>query len=61
MSLLQKADVYQSSELKTARKYPDYGFILILICVALALVVASVVFTPALVGGLPPAGPYVGP
>jgi hypothetical protein len=55
MSLLQKTDVYR------ARKHSDYGFILALICVALALVVASVVFTPTVVGGVPPVGPYVGP
>ena len=61
MSLLQKTDVYQVSEAKGARKHSDYGFILVLICVALALVVASIVFTPALVGGVPPVGPYVGP
>jgi hypothetical protein len=53
MSLLQKTDVYQVSGAKGAR----YGFILVLICVALALVVAGVVFTPALVG----VNPYVGP
>ena len=61
MSLLQKTDLYQVSEAKGARKHSDYGFILVLICVALALVVASIVFTPALVGGVPPVGPYVGP
>jgi hypothetical protein len=61
MSLFQKTDVYQVSEAKGAHKRSDYGFILVLICVALALVVASVVFTPALVGGVPPIGPYVGP
>jgi hypothetical protein len=31
-------------------KHRDYGFILTLICLALALVVASVVFTPVPVG-----------
>jgi hypothetical protein len=61
MSLLQKTDAYQGSEVKAARKHPDYGFVLLLICLALALVVASVLFTPALVGGVPPVGPYVGP
>jgi hypothetical protein len=40
-------------------RYSDYGFILVLIGVALALVVARVAFTPALV--VPPVGPYVGP
>jgi hypothetical protein len=61
MSLLQKTDVCQGSEEKAARKHSDYGFILVLICVALALVVASLAFPPALVGGVPPVGPYVGP
>jgi hypothetical protein len=28
------------------RKHPDYGFILALVCLALGLVVASVIFTP---------------
>ena len=31
-------------------KHRDYGFILALICMALAVMVASVVFTPAAVG-----------
>ena len=62
MSLLQKTDVYQGREEKALRKYPDYGFVLALNCVALALVVASVMFTPAPVGGeIPLVGPYVGP
>jgi hypothetical protein len=61
MSLLQKTDVCQGSEEKAARKHSYYGFILVLICVALALVVASLAFPPALVGGVPPVGPYVGP
>jgi hypothetical protein len=42
MTLLQKTDVYQGSEEKAARKHSDYGFVLALICVALALVLASV-------------------
>jgi hypothetical protein len=33
------------------RKHSVYGFVLALICVALALVVASVMFTSAFVGG----------
>ena len=32
------------------RKHPEYGFILALVCMALALVVASAIFTPAPVG-----------
>jgi hypothetical protein len=31
-------------------KHRDYGFILALVCMALALVVASVIFTPAPIG-----------
>jgi len=41
MSLLQKTDVYQGSEEKAARKHPEFGFALALICVALALVLAA--------------------
>jgi hypothetical protein len=60
MTLLQKTDVYQGSEVKAARKHPEYGFVLVLICVVLALVVASLMFTP--VGGeITLASPYVGP
>jgi hypothetical protein len=60
MSLLQKTDVYQGSEEKAARNYSDYGFVLVLICAALALALASVMFTP--VGGeITLVGPYVGP
>jgi hypothetical protein len=32
------------------RKHPDYGFILALVCLALGLVVASVIFAPEAVG-----------
>jgi hypothetical protein len=42
MSLLQKTDVYQGSEEKAPRAHPEYSFALALICVALALVFASV-------------------
>ena len=38
MSLLQRTDIY----LKADRKHPEYGFAFALICVALALVLASV-------------------
>jgi hypothetical protein len=54
-------DVYKVSEAKAALKRSDYGFILVLICVALALVGAYAVFTPVLAGGVPPIDPYVGP
>ena len=32
------------------RKHPEYGFILALVCLALGLVVASVIFAPEAVG-----------
>jgi hypothetical protein len=35
---------------RTHLKQRDYGFILTLVCMALALVVASAIFTPAPVG-----------
>ena len=44
MSLL-----YHTSE-KVDLQWPDYGFILTLVCMALAVVVASAIFTPAPVG-----------
>ena len=44
MSLL-----YQTHQ-RTDLKRRDFGFVLALICMALALVVASVIFTPAPVG-----------
>jgi len=49
MSLLQETDVYQGSEEKAARKHPDLAlrFALALICVALALVLAGVMFPDA--------------
>jgi hypothetical protein len=39
-------------------KHSGYGFVLALICVALALVLASVMFTPAFIDGeIPLVGP----
>lgn len=61
MSLLQKTDVYQGREENAARKHPEYGFVLLLICVVLALVVASALFAPPGGGEVPLVGPYVGP
>ena len=46
MSLSHKADLYEGSIPDTDRKQRDYGFILALVCMALALVVASAIFTP---------------
>jgi hypothetical protein len=41
--------LYHTSE-KAEFKHPDHGFILAVICMALAVVVASAIFTPAPVG-----------
>ncbi len=49
MSLLHKTDVYQSQNERADRK-PEYGFVLALICAALALVVVSAIFAPARIG-----------
>ena len=35
---------------KADLKHHDYGFVLVLACMVLALVVASIIFTPAAVG-----------
>jgi len=54
MSLLHQTDIHRGSN----DKHSGYGFVLALICVALALVLASVMFTPAFVGGeIPLVGP----
>jgi hypothetical protein len=50
MSLLHNTGVYQSSNKTADRGHSDYGFVLALICMALALVVASAIFRPAPVG-----------
>jgi uncharacterized membrane protein YdfJ with MMPL/SSD domain len=47
MSLLHKTDVCQDLDEKADRRYPEYGFALALICIALVLVVASVMFPDA--------------
>jgi len=47
MSLLHKTDVYPNLNEEAASRYPEYGFALALICVALVLVAASVL-SPAL-------------
>ena len=49
MSLAHNTDVYVKP-IRDARKHPEYGFILALVCLALGLVVASVIFTPEAVG-----------
>ena len=44
------------------RKHPEYGFILALVCLALGLLVASVLFAPEAVGaGMNSESWFVGP
>jgi hypothetical protein len=50
MSLIHKMDVYQTRNERADRKHPEYGFVLALVCMVLALVVVSAPFTPAPVG-----------
>jgi hypothetical protein len=62
MSLLHNAGVYQGTNKTTDRKRHEYGFILALICMALALVVASAIFTPVTIGsGISSEISFVGP
>ena len=62
MSLLHNASVYQSTTKTNDRKHHEYGFILALICMALALVVASAIFTPVTIGsGISSEISFVGP
>jgi len=44
------SSLYDTTKSRAALKHHDYGFVLALICMALALVVASAIFTPAPVG-----------
>jgi hypothetical protein len=47
MSLVHNTDVYQGTNKEADRKHPEYGFVLALVCMALALVIASVMFPDA--------------
>jgi predicted N-acetyltransferase YhbS len=62
MSLVQNTSVYQSPKETADRRHTEYGFVLALVCMALALVVGSVIFTPAPVGsGNSSEIPFMGP
>ena len=63
MSILEKkTDAYQSLNKNVARKQPDYGFVLAIICMALVLAAASKFFTPAPFGsGIGSEISFVGP
>jgi hypothetical protein len=59
MTLSHQTDVYETPSAQSDRKHPEYGFVLALVCMALALVVASTMFPDA----FRPGGEYplVGP
>jgi hypothetical protein len=50
MTLSHQTDIYETPSAQSDRKRPEYSFVLVLVCMALALVVASAIFTPAPVG-----------
>jgi hypothetical protein len=47
---MSSVQVYETTKQKADRKHGDYGFILVLACMALALLVASAIFAPLPVG-----------
>jgi uncharacterized membrane protein len=51
MTLSHRTDVYETLKAQSIRNRSEYGVLLGLICVALALVVASVMFPDAYTGG----------
>jgi hypothetical protein len=50
MSFVHNTDVYQGTNSEADHMHAEYGFVFVLICMALALVVASAIFTPPPVG-----------
>ena len=62
MSLSHKTDIYETPIQNTNRKHREFGFVLALVCIALALVLASAIFTPVTIGsGLSNEVSLVGP
>jgi hypothetical protein len=51
MSFVHNTGIYQGPKETADRKHPEYGFVLVLVCMALTLVVASAIFTPTPVAG----------
>jgi hypothetical protein len=50
MSLSRSAEVVESQREDVDRNHRGYGFVLTLVCVVLALVLASAIFTPVSIG-----------
>jgi hypothetical protein len=47
---MSSVQLYETTKQEADRKHGDYGFILALVCMALALVVASAIFAPVPIG-----------
>jgi hypothetical protein len=47
---MSSVQLYETTKQRADHKHGDYGFILALVCMALALVVASAIFKPTPVG-----------
>jgi hypothetical protein len=47
---MSSVHLYETTKQRADRKHGDYGFILALVCMALALVVASAIFAPVPIG-----------
>jgi hypothetical protein len=47
---VSSVQLYETTKQRADRKQSHYGFILVLLCMALGLVVASAIFKPAPVG-----------
>lgn len=50
MSLSHSAEVYGRQEENAVRNHRGYGFVLVGVCVVLALVLAGAIFTPVSIG-----------
>jgi hypothetical protein len=47
---MSSVQLYETAKQRADRKHGDYGFILALVCMALALVLASAIFAPVPIG-----------
>ena len=48
---MSSVQLYETTKRKADLKHHDYGFVLVLVCMALALMAASAIFAPLPVGG----------
>jgi hypothetical protein len=62
MSLSHSTEVFERPKEDADRNHRGYGFVLTLVCVVLALVLASAIFTPVSIGsGIDNEASLVGP